>query len=256
MRARSMPTFRRLALAATGGLAAATLIVSPSVGSPDRSGTAAVETLAATPTAYGAAIKAVGQETYQQARTRSETRYGRLGVIRYFDGNAPDDWGSYTTKLTDHTAIISFRISPATVLTGSADAMLLAWFRKRPHRPDHVLVLHARTRRRHPAWRVHLRAVPRRVGAGRGYRPLGEQPAAAGHLDLDVLHGQPGIGSQLDQLLLPGQHRRPRMGLLQPRRGAWGLRGPGDAVLPCHPGVPRGGAALGDGRDREHAGAR
>lgn len=132
MRARPMPTVRRLALAATGGLAAATLLVSPSAGSTDRSNPADAAVLAPTATAYGAAIKAAGKESYQTARARSESRYGRLAVIRYFDGNAPDDWGSYTSKLTDHTAIISFRIPPATVLSGSADAMLLAWFRNAP----------------------------------------------------------------------------------------------------------------------------
>jgi hypothetical protein len=90
-----------------------------------------------TSTAFGNVVKPQGTQTYQQALSISESRYGgRLAVIRYFDGNAPDDWATFTSKLTDHTGIISFRIAPATVISGSADAMLLNWFRTAP--TDHV----------------------------------------------------------------------------------------------------------------------
>jgi hypothetical protein len=83
-------------------------------------------------TAFGAVVKAQRGETYQQARARSETRYGRLGVIRYFDRSDLDGWDLLDQRLTDHTGIVSFRIPPATVNSGAADAELLAWFRAAP----------------------------------------------------------------------------------------------------------------------------
>jgi len=112
---------RRIARITAAGVAAAALSV----------GTAGVA-VAVTPTAFGAVVKPKSGETYPQALASSESRYGRLGVIRYFDGNAPDDWSLYNSKFTDHTSIISFRIPPSTVNSGSADATLRTWFRNAP----------------------------------------------------------------------------------------------------------------------------
>lgn len=95
--------------------------------------TAVPATVTSTATAFGNVVKPQGTQTYQDALAISESRYGgHLGVIRYFDGNAPDSWTTFTSKLTDHTAIISFRIAPSTVISGSADAQLLNWFQTAP----------------------------------------------------------------------------------------------------------------------------
>lgn len=83
-------------------------------------------------TAFGAVVKPNAGETYPQARARSESRYGRLGVIRYFDRSDLDGWDLLDQRLTDHTGIVSFRIPPATVNSGAADAVLRAWFRAAP----------------------------------------------------------------------------------------------------------------------------
>ena len=83
-------------------------------------------------TRFGASIKTQGSETYQAAFARSEQRYGRLGVVRYFDTNAPDSWSSLQAKFSDRPAIVSFRIAPSVVLTGSQDAALRAWFASAP----------------------------------------------------------------------------------------------------------------------------
>lgn len=119
---------RRLALATAVGLgtwsAAMTGLAAPA--------SAATGDALVAGTAFGAVVKPAKGESYQQALARSESRYGRLGVIRYFDSNSPDSWSTFTNKLGDHTAIISFRISPTTVLSGSADSQLLAWFRSAP----------------------------------------------------------------------------------------------------------------------------
>ena len=119
MSARMMPMVRRLALITALGVAAALFVASPSA--------------AADGTAFGNVVKPLAGETYPQALARSETRYGgKLGVIRYFDSNAPDPWSLLTPQLTNHNAIISFRISPSTVVNGGADALLRTWFRTAP----------------------------------------------------------------------------------------------------------------------------
>jgi hypothetical protein len=88
---------------------------------------------AALDTAYGAVVKAQPGQTYAQALAASEQRYGgKLGVIRYFDADAPDAWSLLTPKLTDHDAIVSFRLPPAEVVTGMHDARLTRWFRSAP----------------------------------------------------------------------------------------------------------------------------
>lgn len=90
---------------------------------------------AAGPTAYGAVVKPQRGQTYAQALAASEDRYGgKLGVIRLFDGNAPDAWSVMGPKLTDHDAIVSFRIPPKEVLSGAHDASLSKWFRDAPTR--------------------------------------------------------------------------------------------------------------------------
>lgn len=82
--------------------------------------------------AYGAVLKPRAGETWPSALRRSENTYGRLGVIRYFDGNAPDAWSTLNARVTDHPAIISWRISPADVLSGSYDTLIRDWFAAAP----------------------------------------------------------------------------------------------------------------------------
>ncbi len=98
---------------------------------------------ASTPTAspngpiYGALVKPTGTQSYQQALAASESRYGRLAVVRYFDGAAPEPWSALNAKLTDHTSIVSFRYLPSTIINGSHDAELQAWFASAP--TDHLV---------------------------------------------------------------------------------------------------------------------
>jgi hypothetical protein len=97
----------------------------------------------ADPIRFGAAVKPQGTESYQTAFARSEQRYGRLGVVRYFDGNGPDAWSSLEAKFSDRPAIVSFRISPSTVLSGSQDSALRSWFATAPtDRPTWFAYLH------------------------------------------------------------------------------------------------------------------
>ena len=90
---------------------------------------------AAVNTAFGAVVKPQKGQSFAQALSASETRYGGpLGVIRLFDGNAPDDWSVMGPKLAGHAAIVSFRIPPKEVLAGTHDAALRKWFRDAPTR--------------------------------------------------------------------------------------------------------------------------
>jgi hypothetical protein len=95
------------------------------------------------PTAFGAVVKPQGKQTYPNALAQSESRYGRLGVIRYFDANAPDAWSDYTARWGDRSAILSFRIPPSVVLSGSQDQALRRFFAEAPTgRPTYWSYMH------------------------------------------------------------------------------------------------------------------
>lgn len=163
MSGRSLSRPRRVAIATVLGLAAALALAGPS---------AAVE-----PTAFGHVIKPAAKQNYPQARAASEQRYGRPGVIRYFDSNAPDSWATFNTKLTDHTGIISFRIAPTTVLSGAADSQLRTWFSQAPttrvtywsymHEPEDDIVRGAFTKPDYRAAWAHIAQIARSVGNDR-----------------------------------------------------------------------------------------
>lgn len=88
---------------------------------------------AAGTTAFGAVVKAQKGQSYSQALAASESRYGgRLGVIRYFDGNSPDAWSVLGPKLAGRDSVVSFRLPPAEVAAGLHDADLARWFATAP----------------------------------------------------------------------------------------------------------------------------
>ena len=82
--------------------------------------------------AFGAVVQLQPGKTYAQSVATSEARYGRLGVIRYFDRNAPDSWAGYRALWGDHSVILSFRIPPSVVNSGSQDAALRSFFANAP----------------------------------------------------------------------------------------------------------------------------
>lgn len=86
-------------------------------------------------TAFGAVVKPQGAQSYPQALAQSESRYGRLGVVRFFARNGPGTWADYEARWGDRTPIISFGISPSVVLSGSKDQALRQFFAAAPR--DH-----------------------------------------------------------------------------------------------------------------------
>jgi len=92
----------------------------------------AVEAEAVSSTRFGAVVKPLKGESYADALARSEARYGRLGIIRYFDRGELDPWSLLNARLTDHPAIVSIRIPPSDVVSGVADKALRTWFSSAP----------------------------------------------------------------------------------------------------------------------------
>lgn len=129
----TLTTIRKLAIIAALALAAGLLDAGQRAATAAEEVTAEVTTLEAGTTAYGALVAPRGGLTYQQQLASSEQRYGgRLGVVRYFDSNYPDSWTYYTSLMGDRDVNISFRISPTTVNSGSADSRLRSWFASAP----------------------------------------------------------------------------------------------------------------------------
>jgi hypothetical protein len=133
MSARTTSTIRHLALVASLALAAALLDAGNRAATAAEEAPGEVTTLEAGTTAYGAAVRTVTGQTYQQSLATSEQRYGgRLGVVRYFDKNYPDSWTSYTRLMGSRDVNLSFRISPNYVNGGGADSYLRSWFANAP----------------------------------------------------------------------------------------------------------------------------
>lgn len=126
MRLRRTPRFGPVRM--LGGLAGAGALAVVAALAPAPT-TAALEP---GPTSFGAVVKPQGTQTYQQALAQSESRYGRLGIIRYFDGNAPDPWSTYTARWDDRPVILSFRLPPGQINAGTHDAALRTFFRTAP----------------------------------------------------------------------------------------------------------------------------
>ncbi|MQA79626.1 MAG: hypothetical protein GEV10_14295 [Streptosporangiales bacterium] len=95
-------------------------------------GTGAADRTEAGPTKFGAAVRAGRGETYRQAVDRSVRQYGRLGVVRKFYPGLPAPWSRIRHDIGSLTPAVSFKASPAQVLSGRHDARLKEWFASAP----------------------------------------------------------------------------------------------------------------------------
>ncbi len=118
------------ALAALAGALCLSAPSAPAAAAPAPPGPAAAA--AAGRTAFGAVVSPRRSEDRAAALARAERDYGRLAVIRDFDRDLPDPWPELRTLLTDHAAIVSFKLEPREVLSGSYDAQLRRWFATAP----------------------------------------------------------------------------------------------------------------------------
>jgi len=141
-----MNTLSRLA----AGAVAATLIAGltstamPAVAAPtsDISASAAPTAVAAQVTTarrprvpatrFGTDLWRYAGESLGEAVDRQRDRYGDLGVTRLFHPGLPASWDIIRAGIGRTPVVVSFKISPAQVLSGAHDAYMRKWFAQAP----------------------------------------------------------------------------------------------------------------------------
>ena len=84
------------------------------------------------PTLMGSTVHRENGETAAQALARIDAAYGPIRVARIFSPRLPVSWTYLDGLLGDRPAVVSFRPSPRSVLSGRWDRTLRAWFRAAP----------------------------------------------------------------------------------------------------------------------------
>lgn len=84
------------------------------------------------PTLAGSTIHRENGETAAQALARIDASYGPIRVARIFSPGLPVSWKYLDGLLGDRPAVVSFRATPRSVLSGRYDRALRAWFRDAP----------------------------------------------------------------------------------------------------------------------------
>ncbi|MEV4537744.1 hypothetical protein AB0J82_28600 [Asanoa sp. NPDC049518] len=92
--------------------------------------------LAATPTLFGASVHQVAGQTFGQALTAADARYGVLPILRVFYPGAPGAWTDAKLNTPDRATVVSFKYDADAVLTGAADDYLRSWFAGAPRDRD------------------------------------------------------------------------------------------------------------------------
>ena len=84
------------------------------------------------PTLMGSTVNRENGETAAEALARIDASYGPIRVARIFSPGLPASWTYLDGLLGDRPAVVSFRPSPRSVLSGRWDRTLRAWFRAAP----------------------------------------------------------------------------------------------------------------------------
>lgn len=85
-------------------------------------------------TRFGVSVATQSGQDYVTARRQAESRYGRVGVLRYFDPNRPNPWKRIRAHTGRRPLVISFKLDPARVIAGTHDRYMRSWFAKAPTR--------------------------------------------------------------------------------------------------------------------------
>lgn len=88
------------------------------------------------PTLAGSTIHRENGEAAAQALARIDAAYGPIRVARIFSPGLPVSWRYLDGLLGDRPAVVSFRASPRSILSGRHDRDLRAWFRAAPSDRD------------------------------------------------------------------------------------------------------------------------
>ena len=129
-------------------------------------------------TAFGASLDLAGGGGFQQALAAQDRRFGGLDVVRVFYPGFPAPWSS-RPELAGRNSVVSFKIPPASVLSGSYDSRLLQWFKTAPrtgnvfwtywHEPENDAQLNKAQYR--AAWQ-HISALSRQANNPRLHSTL------------------------------------------------------------------------------------
>ncbi len=88
------------------------------------------------PTLFGTGLDQSGGVSLEAAFDRSVDAYGRPDVARVFNAGLPPWWGTLSDSVDDTPVVVSFKVPPATVLSGAVDGRLRAWFASAPTNRD------------------------------------------------------------------------------------------------------------------------
>ena len=144
-------------------------------------------------TLFGSSIYQESGESFAAGLPASRVDVRRLGVDRVFYPGLPKAWPG-TAGYSGGPVVVSFKVSPQTVLTGAYDATLKSWFATAPrdrqiwwsyyHEPEDQI----------EAGDVHRSRVPRGLAADLRARLVRRQPGPARDADPDVLHPRQELG--------------------------------------------------------------
>ncbi|MFK8023992.1 MAG: hypothetical protein AB8G26_08530 [Ilumatobacter sp.] len=83
-------------------------------------------------TTFGTSISAVGQSAQESLR-QNDARFGEIGVVRDFFPGRPAGWNSSRMKIhADRDVVVSFKLTPQSILSGQHDTYLKNWFNTAP----------------------------------------------------------------------------------------------------------------------------
>jgi hypothetical protein len=83
-------------------------------------------------TVFGSNAWQAPGEDRRAAMARVDASYGPVGIVRIFSSWPPPPWPYLTRDTGNRPLVVSFRVPPDVVLSGTADARLEAWFRSAP----------------------------------------------------------------------------------------------------------------------------
>ncbi|MGH3471557.1 MAG: hypothetical protein ACRDPG_05880 [Nocardioidaceae bacterium] len=83
-------------------------------------------------TLFGSTVQVHPGESFAVARVRLNGTFGRLPIIRYYDSGPPDPWHTIRHNVGHSPVVISFKLPPTALISGSYDHQMRSWFAAAP----------------------------------------------------------------------------------------------------------------------------